>query len=69
MRTAKYGVGVRKRVDAIKQLRAVKFKCPRCKKNSIRRMSAGIWRCKHCNLVIADNAYSLTSKEVNYVKI
>ncbi|MCL5420428.1 MAG: hypothetical protein M1284_01590 [Candidatus Parvarchaeota archaeon] len=64
MRTAKYGVGVRKRVDAAKQLRAQKYPCPRCKKLSIRRQSAGIWRCKHCGLTIADNAYSLSSKVI-----
>ncbi|EFD92837.1 MAG: ribosomal protein L37Ae [Candidatus Parvarchaeum acidophilus ARMAN-5] len=69
MRTSKYGVGVRKRVDAVKSLRAKKYQCPRCKKTSIIRASSGIWKCKHCNLVIADNAYSLTSKEVNYVKV
>ncbi|EEZ93103.1 MAG: 60S ribosomal protein L37a, putative [Candidatus Parvarchaeum acidiphilum ARMAN-4] len=64
MRTAKYGVGVRKRIDAIKQLRSEKYPCPRCKKLSIRRKSAGIWKCKHCGLVIADNAYSLSSKVI-----
>ncbi len=69
MRTAKYGVGVRKRVDAIKALRSKKYECPRCKKTSIIRQSAGIWKCKHCGLVIADNAYSLTSNEVDYVKV
>jgi ribosomal protein L37AE/L43A len=69
MRTAKYGVGVRKRVDAVKALRAKKYECPRCKKTAIRRRAAGIWKCNHCGLVIADNAYSLSSKEVNYVKI
>lgn len=69
MRTAKYGVGVRKRVDAIHALRSEKYECPRCKKASIKRRAAGIWECKHCGLVIADNAYSLTSKEVNHVKV
>ena len=64
MRTAKYGVGVRKRVDAIRQLRSEKYACPRCKKLSIRRQSAGIWKCKHCDLVIADHAYSLSSKVI-----
>ncbi|MGC8533573.1 MAG: 50S ribosomal protein L37ae [Candidatus Parvarchaeum sp.] len=64
MRTAKYGVGVRKRIDAIKQQRAQKYACPRCKKLSIRRQASGIWKCKHCGLVIADNAYNLSSKVI-----
>ncbi len=64
MRTAKYGVGVRKRVDSIKQLRAQKYSCPRCKKQSIKRQAAGIWKCRHCGLTIADNAYSLNSKAI-----
>ncbi|MEM0142941.1 MAG: 50S ribosomal protein L37ae [Candidatus Parvarchaeum sp.] len=64
MRTSKYGVGVRKRIDAIKQLRSEKYACPRCKKLSIRRQASGIWKCKHCGLVIAGNAYSLSSKVI-----
>lgn len=64
MRTARYGVGVRKRVDAVRQLRAQKYVCPRCKKLTIKRDSAGIWRCKHCGLEIADSAYSFNTKVI-----
>ncbi len=64
MRTAKYGVSVRNRVDAIKKLRAVKYTCPRCKRKSIKRLASGIWECKKCGLKIADNAYSLSTNSL-----
>ncbi len=65
MRTTKYGVRVRNRVDAIISLRSKKYKCPRCKKLAMKRLSSGIWECKRCNLEIADNAYNLTVRSLN----
>ncbi len=65
MRTTKYGVSVRKGVDAITKLRAGKYKCPRCKKTAMKRVASGIWKCKRCELEIADNAYNLTVKSIN----
>jgi large subunit ribosomal protein L37Ae len=64
MRTAKYGVGVRKRIDAVTKLRAQKYKCPRCRKPAMMRVASGIWRCKRCGLEMADGAYSISTKEI-----
>ena len=65
MRVARYGVGVRKRVDAIYKLRSQKYLCPRCKKPAIKRLYSGVWKCKRCGLEIADNAYSMSIKTIN----
>ncbi|MCL4400377.1 MAG: hypothetical protein M1348_00050 [Candidatus Parvarchaeota archaeon] len=62
MRTARYGVGVRNRLDDIRKMRTQKYKCPRCKKTAMKRLYSGVWRCKRCDLEIADNAYSLSIK-------
>jgi large subunit ribosomal protein L37Ae len=64
MRTVRYGVSVRKDLDLIKEMRSKKYKCPRCKRLSIRRASSGIWICKKCGLKIADNAYSLSVSSI-----
>ncbi|MEM4397056.1 MAG: 50S ribosomal protein L37ae [Candidatus Woesearchaeota archaeon] len=34
-------------------------KCPYCKKQSVKRKSAGIWFCKKCNSKFTGKAYSL----------
>lgn len=65
MRTARYGVGVRKRLDSVKRLRSRKYKCPQCRKLSMKRLYGGVWKCKRCGLEIADGAYSMTVKSLN----
>lgn len=64
MRTPRYGVGVRKRLDDISRLRAYKYKCPRCRKTAMKRLYAGVWKCKRCGLEIADNAYSISARTI-----
>lgn len=65
MRTARYGVGVRKRLKKIEQMRAQKYKCPQCRKLAMKRLYSGVWVCKRCGLEIADNAYSMTVKSID----
>ncbi len=64
MRTPRYGVTIRNKVDAIKLLTSKKYKCPRCKKLAVRRVSSGIWRCNNCGFEAAGDAYSFSMKEV-----
>ncbi|MGC8516271.1 MAG: 50S ribosomal protein L37ae [Candidatus Acidifodinimicrobium sp.] len=65
MRTQRYGATTRKNLDEIRALRTKKYKCPRCKGFSMRRVSAGIWECKRCGLKIASDAYSLSVSEIS----
>ena len=60
MRTTRYGVGVRKRIDEVHKTRVQKYKCPRCRKFSLRRQASGIWGCKVCGLQMADYAYKVS---------
>jgi|APSaa5957512576_1039674.scaffolds.fasta_scaffold168543_1 large subunit ribosomal protein L37Ae len=39
-----------------------RHKCPYCGKNNARRLSAGIWTCKSCNVKFTGKAYSISNK-------
>ena len=55
------GAEIRKRVNALKDSKNSKFKCPRCEKKSVKRDSNSIWICKSCKAVYAGGTYSLTT--------
>ncbi len=64
MRTPRYGVGVRKRLDEVHKQRSQKYQCPRCKKLTMKRVYSGVWKCNKCGLEVADNAYSMSIKTI-----
>jgi large subunit ribosomal protein L37Ae len=39
-----------------------RHKCPYCGKNNARRIVAGIWTCKSCNIKFTGRAYSIGNK-------
>jgi|TARA_B100002003_G_scaffold66470_1_gene61761 large subunit ribosomal protein L37Ae len=41
-----------------------RHKCPYCGKNNARRIAAGIWTCKSCNVKFTGRAYSIGKKSV-----
>lgn len=51
----RYGRVIREKV--LKVTRKQIHNCPECLRPSIRRLSAGIWTCKKCNVTIAGKAY------------
>lgn len=53
----RYGVRVRKRMRDVGTQRADTYPCPRCMSVAVRRTSAGIWECRHCDLVFTGGAY------------
>ena len=53
----RYGVRVRKRMRDVETQRAGTYPCPRCLSLAVRRTSAGIWECRHCDLVFTGGAY------------
>ncbi len=57
--SVRYGVSLRKRYNAIIQEQKKKYKCEVCGKEAVRRISTGIWQCKHCGATYAGGAYSL----------
>jgi large subunit ribosomal protein L37Ae len=54
----RYGVKVRKQIQAVEEEKAKRHTCPRCKHKSVKRISTGIWKCKRCELTFASGAYS-----------
>merc|ERR1712098_516959 len=61
----RYGASIRKSVKKLEESSKMKYFCTFCGKDSVRRMAAGIWRCKPCRRNIAGAAYSLTSIAAN----
>jgi len=65
---ARYGVVVRNRVKNIEAHQKEKHECPVCHHMSVKRISSGIWECRHCGVKFAAEAYSpKTKREVSQV--
>lgn len=60
---ARYGVVVRNRVRDIEKVKVSAHECPTCHRNSVSRVSSGIWLCSKCNTKFAAGAYSPISKK------
>jgi large subunit ribosomal protein L37Ae len=60
---ARYGVVVRNRVRDIEKTRHAAHECPSCHRDSVSRVSSGIWHCSKCNAKFAAGAYSPISKK------
>lgn len=56
---ARYPAKIRKKIQEIRSLSRKKYKCPKCDRYSVRRVQAGIWKCKKCNYKFAGHAYYL----------
>ncbi len=59
---ARYGRRLRDKFAGIEFLHRKAYKCPECSKEKVRRIAAGIWQCRHCNLKIAGKAYTIERK-------
>lgn len=53
----RYGVKIRRQIEDIEKKQRRKHPCPECGHRSVKRISAGIWQCRHCNLKFAGGAY------------
>jgi ribosomal protein L37AE/L43A len=62
MRTAKFGVTLRKLADTADRARKARYECPRCGKKKVVRKCNAIWRCRSCDAVFAGGAYSLRTE-------
>ncbi len=54
----RYGRGLKRRVLAIEKTQRGRHKCPYCAKIAVRRLAAGIWYCKKCDVKFAGKAYN-----------
>ncbi len=64
----RYGVKVRKQIQAIESEKAKRHTCPRCQHKSVKRVGTGIWKCRHCDLTFASGAYSPVQTKVQAVE-
>ena len=53
----RYGVKIRRQIEDIEKKQRKRHPCPSCGHNAVKRVSAGIWQCRHCNLKFAGGAY------------
>lgn len=58
----RYGVSLRKRYEGVQKDKRARYKCDVCGKEAVRRISTGIWKCKHCGATYAGGAYTLTTE-------
>jgi len=59
---ARYGVTVRKRAAGIEAGLRDHHVCEKCGSRTVKRVSAGVWRCKKCGFTFAGGAYSPSTK-------
>lgn len=59
---ARYGVTVRKRVARVEAGLRDRHVCERCGSGTVKRVSAGVWRCRKCDFTFAGGAYSPGTK-------
>ena len=55
----RYGRKAKEKLSKIEAERNKRYKCPYCRKPSIKRESYGIWYCKSCGKKFTGKAYSI----------
>ncbi len=55
---AKYGKRVRDAYRDVMQKQTARYKCPRCGKKKVKRVSYAIWECTSCGYKFAGGAYT-----------
>ncbi|NCO97074.1 MAG: 50S ribosomal protein L37ae [Candidatus Aenigmarchaeota archaeon CG_4_10_14_0_8_um_filter_37_24] len=67
--TGRFGVryGLRSKVTLrkIEKEQKQKYQCPSCKKMKLKRVAAGIWKCKGCKAKMTGGAYVPRSERVD----
>ena len=53
----RYGVKIRRRVSTLEAKQRKKHNCPKCQYKSVKRVSTGIWNCRHCGHTFTGGAY------------
>lgn len=54
---ARYGSNIRQKVSEIERKQKARYECPKCHRFALKRLSAGIWHCKACEVKMAGKAY------------
>ncbi len=54
----RYGVKIRRQLQETLTKRSATYKCPRCEWIRVKRVSTGIWQCRHCDYKFVGGAYA-----------
>lgn len=54
---ARYGRKAKRTVKGIEEKLKMKHTCPQCDRPAVKRVSAGIWKCRKCDTVFTGGAY------------
>ena len=54
----RYGVKIRRQIEDIEKKQKKRHPCPKCGHKAVKRVSAGIWQCRHCDHKFAGGAYT-----------
>jgi large subunit ribosomal protein L37Ae len=57
----RYGVKLRRRIGALENRQKKKHVCPECQYTAVKRISTGIWACRHCGYKFTGGAYLPTT--------
>lgn len=52
-----YGKKIRKEVEAIQKKTKARYKCPKCSRIAVKRVSSAIWQCQKCRAKFASGTY------------
>ncbi len=61
---ARYGRTVKHKFARIERDQRRTYKCPYCNYTKVKRVAAGIWQCRKCNVKFTGKAYTLAKKIV-----
>jgi large subunit ribosomal protein L37Ae len=61
---ARCGVVTRKTTRDIEAVERSKSECPTCHHMNVKRVSTGIWQCRHCDAKFAAASYTPTIKKI-----
>jgi large subunit ribosomal protein L37Ae len=57
---SRYGRTAKRTFAQIEKSQRSLHKCPYCRKVSVKRLAAGIWKCKRCDAKFTGKAYSIS---------
>lgn len=65
----RYGKTTKDKFGKFEALQRKKYECPKCSREAVRRVSAGIWQCQKCGAKFASKAYTVSKQQAIQTKI
>ena len=65
----RYGGAIRKIVKKFELQQRAKYLCPACGKSAVRRLAAGIWKCRACKITFAGGSFEFATSVATTAKV